>query len=285
MRLQPECFPCFMNQVIVTGRQAGATSEALRRALVKTLKILQKHYKKPVPLVAGRVYRALYELTGVKDPYYRAKRDSNKLAFDLIDSMKRKIKDWNFEKAARIAMAGNLIDFGTGGEPRVEEIYKFLEMPLAINHITALEEDLKNCGHLLYAADNAGEIVFDRFFIEFMLSKYPHLKITVAVRGGPIINDALLEDAIEAGLTSVNGVRVVSNGTSLPGLFVEKCSRSFRKIWEEADLVISKGQGNLEGLSERRDKKIYFLLKAKCEPIARFLGVKKGSLVCKCNLL
>jgi len=120
---------------------------------------------------------------------------------------------------------------------------------------------------IFYVADNAGEIVFDRLLIEEM----PLGKVTVAVKGSPIINDATREDAQAVGLTEL--VDVIDNGTDIPGTVLEACSDSFRARFEAADLIIAKGQGNYETLNECRRDGLFFLLKIKCEVIARDLGL------------
>ena len=125
-----------------------------------------------------------------------------------------------------------------------------------------------------FLKDNAGEIVFDRLLIE----RLPPGKVTVAVRGFPVINDATLADAEGAGIHEV--AEVIENGSDAPGTILDDCSESFRDRFDKADLVIAKGQGNYETLSEV-DKDIYFLLKAKCPVIARDIGCQEGAMILK----
>jgi len=125
---------------------------------------------------------------------------------------------------------------------------------------------------ILYLADNAGEIVFDRLLIE----RLPTEKVTVAVRGLPVINDATLIDAEYAGITEL--VEVIDNGSDAPGTILEDCSEAFLERFHAADLIISKGQGNYETLSQVH-KDIYFLLKVKCPVVARDVGCQMNSLV------
>ena len=132
--------------------------------------------------------------------------------------------------------------------------------------------DAANAQDILYLADNAGEIVFDRLLIE----QLPMQKITVVVKGFPIINDATMEDAVAAGLTEI--VSVIDNGSDAPGTILEICSDAFVSRFEQADLIITKGQGNYETLSDI-DKNIYFILKAKCPVIASDLGCPIGQMV------
>jgi hypothetical protein len=134
------------------------------------------------------------------------------------------------------------------------------------------ERTLKEAEEILYIADNAGEIIFDRLLIE----RLPIEKVTVAVKGSPVINDATMEDALLAGLPRI--VEVVDNGSDGPGTILETCSRAFIDCFDKADLVIAKGQGNYESLSEA-DKNIFFVLKAKCPVIARDLGCEVGEMI------
>ena len=121
-------------------------------------------------------------------------------------------------------------------------------------------------------ADNAGEIVFDRLLIE----QLPIDRVTVAVRGYPVINDATLDDAETAGLTDI--VDVISNGSDAPGTLLDDCSEAFRSRFEEADLIIAKGQGNYETLAQS-PRPIFFLLRVKCPVVARDLDYPVGSMV------
>ena len=131
---------------------------------------------------------------------------------------------------------------------------------------------VSRANNILYLGDNAGEIVFDRLLIE----QLPCEKITFVVKGGPILNDALMEDAQIVGLTDV--VDVIDNGSDAPGTILESCSEAFRLRFDESDLVIAKGQGNYETLSDV-DKNIFFLVTPKCSVLARHLGREIGSLV------
>ncbi|NQU08240.1 MAG: DUF89 family protein, partial [Candidatus Abyssubacteria bacterium] len=128
--------------------------------------------------------------------------------------------------------------------------------------------------HILYLADNAGEIVFDRLLLEAL----PVEKITVAVRGAPVINDATMEDAETAGIPQI--APVIANGSDAPGTLVEECSEEFRSCFNVADLIIAKGQGNYETLSDAR-KHIFFLLSVKCQLIAADISAPVGALVVK----
>lgn len=138
--------------------------------------------------------------------------------------------------------------------------------------LEAFKEAVSQAERILFLADNAGEIAFDRLLIELL----PTEKVTVAVKGKPVINDATLEDARMTGLTDL--VEVVDNGSDAPGTILASCSQAFRDRFEKAYLVIAKGQGNYESLSDS-DKDIFFILKVKCPVIAQGLHCAAGSMI------
>jgi damage-control phosphatase, subfamily I len=173
----------------------------------------------------------------------------------------------------RLAIAGNIIDFGilTVSENRVEEmVHSCLTCDIDKLAIGRLRQEAAKARRILYLCDNAGEIVFDTLLIE----QLPMQKVTAVVKGGPIINDALMEDARSVGLCDM--VEVIDNGSAAPGTLLDLCSSDFGRRFAEADLVISKGQGNFETL-EGTDKNIFFLFTVKCNVVSEFLKKPFGS--------
>ncbi len=154
---------------------------------------------------------------------------------------------------------------------------RVLDSPFAINHVERIRQRLAEARTVLYLGDNAGEIVFDKLFIE----TFHHPNIWYVVRGTPVINDATWRDADQVRMEEV--AQVIDNGYDAPSTLPEKCSPAFQQLYNEADLVISKGQGNLEGLIDASRRNIFFLLMLKCDVIADRLGVKKGGFVCAEN--
>jgi uncharacterized protein with ATP-grasp and redox domains len=178
------------------------------------------------------------------------------------------------ETALRLAIAGNVIDFGANPDVRLEEdIQETLQLEPTINDSRIFKEELKSAQNILYVGDNAGETVFDRILIETMARP-----ITYVVRERPIINDTTVGDAIKSGLDEV--ADLVSSGWDGPGVSLKHGSEAFLRHYDRANMIISKGQGNYETLSGEQ-KPIFFLLKAKCPVIARNLGVNKGDTVIK----
>ena len=185
-----------------------------------------------------------------------------------------KQSDDPFNTSLRIAIAGNIIDFGANDNFNIlVTIDKALNSEFAIDHSKQLKEAIENADSVLYLGDNAGEIVFDRLFIETI----NHPNLTYVVRGGPVINDATMEDAEYTGMTQA--ARVISNEYDAPSTIINKSGKDFQKCFTNADLIISKGQGNLEGLIPLNDSRIFFLLMVKCDVISEYMKVKKDSFI------
>ncbi|MDP3435612.1 MAG: ARMT1-like domain-containing protein, partial [Bacteroidales bacterium] len=182
----------------------------------------------------------------------------------------------SFDTALRLAIAGNIIDYGITDDIDLEAALAGVFINnFKIDDSLELKQDLLKAKKVLYLGDNCGEIVFDKLFIETIM----HPDLTYVVRGSAIINDAIMEDAIYIGMESAT--KVISNGYDAPSTILEQCSQEFVKAFDSADVIISKGQGNLDGLFGKTDKTIYFLLMVKCDVIADNLGVKKGDFVVK----
>ena len=206
-----------------------------------------------------RVYGEIARLSGNDDPFSVLKRKSNELALSLQDEIRNKIsaaKDPLYA-ALLFSIAGNIIDYGSQQEFDAHQaINECLSKTPAINHYEKLRDDITRAKSILYLGDNCGEIALDALVIERLSPQ-----VTFAVKEKPIINDALLADALDCGLDKI--CTVISNGTNCPGTPLQQCSHTFLDIFNKADLIISKGQGNFETSSEVR-KPIYFLLTVKC---------------------
>jgi uncharacterized protein with ATP-grasp and redox domains len=221
------------------------------------------------------IHRRLRELTGVKDPYRAAKARQNRLALRLLPELRAALKSASdpLGLAARLAIAGNIIDMGAVGDISLAGVRKAVRQAMTEpldGDFAGFKAAAKKAGSILYLADNAGEIVFDRLLIERLGPK----RVTVAVRGAPVLNDALMSDARAAGLDKI--VKVIDNGSDAPGTLLEETSEDFNRIFKRAEMVIAKGQGNYETLSEA-PRPVWFLFKAKCPMIAARAGVPLGA--------
>ena len=276
MRTDLECVPCIIKQCINTLNLTQCSSTIAKKAIRELLKNLEGiDYSLPPAYNSDIAYSVSRELTGVKDPYYKLKKEYNKLALEIYPKLKEivKLSSDRLYAGVRIAVEGNVIDLGINinkGSPLDFEkiIDNIKNIPLAIDDYTKFRKSLDKTTNILYISDNAGELVFDRIFIKELIKQ--HKNVVLSVKSGPIINDATREDVVEAGLDSL--VKVIETGNDKIGVNFEHASSEFLSEFRKADLIISKGQGNFETL-DSIDANIFFILKAKCEKIARVLGV------------
>ncbi len=232
------------------------------------------------PVAACILHRMVKKAANGIDLYEKEKAKYNHLMLGLEDEIRQKIQQSKhpFETAMRYALAGNIIDYGPpGGFNAMETLFDAASRIPAIDHSSILFEELQNADTVLYLGDNAGEIVLDKLFIETI----NHPNLFFATRGGHIINDITIDDARQTGITGV--ANVISNGYDAPSTILNRCSEDFLEIFDSADIVISKGQGNLEGLLDIKNKKIFFLLMVKCKVIADRIGVEEKNSVAFLN--
>ena len=280
MKTYFECVPCFIRQTLEAARLTTDDPTIHERALREILVAISQMDFKKSPVVMGRtIQHLIQQLTGVQDPYKPLKQQFNDMVLDLYPILKRRVNAATdrFEAAARLALAGNTIDFGSGQTIRTTDVMDSIESARSakiFGDISTLQKAVATAETIIYLGDNCGEIVFDRLFIEQLLSK----KVTYVVRAKPIINDVTMADATATGLTEI--VNVIDSGSDAPGTLLAECSKSFKKVLQSADLIIAKGQGNYETLSEI-DQQVFFMLKAKCPVVARDIGCAIGSYVIK----
>jgi len=267
-----DCIPCFIRQALDAGRMASDDPAVHEQMLRDVLRLTSEmRLSDSPPRMGQQIHRRLRDLTGNTDPYAAVKKQFNRMALKLLPELQARAaasKD-PFTTAVRLAITGNIIDFGPTGtiteQDALDAVEKALVEPF-YGDIHGFRAALEEADTILYLADNAGEIVFDRVLIEYL----PLDRITLAVRGVPVINDATAEDAEVAGLTEL--VEVIDNGSDAPGTLLEDCSAVFRERFYSADLIIAKGQGNFETLSDV-PAPIFFLFKAKCPVISGHAGV------------
>ncbi len=274
-----ECAPCFIRQALDAARMATDDETVHEQVVREALRLAAEFRFDQTPVHISRpIHAAVRNYSGCADPYREVKQQSNTFALGLYPEMNAVIDESAspFETAVRLAIAGNIIDFGVMNPADLDCVHETVEhalkAPLDIALVERMGQAVQEAHDILYLADNAGEIVFDRLLLERM----PLDKITVVVRGEPIINDATMDDARAVGLTEI--VNVIESGTTYAGTILETCSDTFRERFARSDLVIAKGQGNYEALNDA-DKPAFFLLKAKCAVVARHLHCAVGDIV------
>jgi uncharacterized protein with ATP-grasp and redox domains len=277
MKTYLDCYPCFLRQALEAARMAGAGERQQKAVLDSVLDVLgQIEPSSTPPEIGDQVHRIVRQEVSNSDPYRAAKKASTHQALALYPRLKSLLADANdpLKVGVRLSIAGNIIDLAVSREYDLwGTVERVLAQPFAINDGVALREALSGAGQVLYLADNAGETVFDRVLIEALA-----MPVIYAVKEGPILNDATREDALAAGVDRV--AEVTSTGSNAPGTILDRCSEEFRRLYDEAGLVIAKGQANYETLSEESTK-VFFLLQTKCPVIARDVGVPVGSIVLK----
>jgi uncharacterized protein with ATP-grasp and redox domains len=268
MRTYLDCYPCFLRQALDAARLAGANDDQQRAILDQVLELLRQIAPSSTPPEIGNeVHRLVRREVGNGDPYRTAKEASTRQALALYPRLKELVQeaDDGLDAAVRLSIAGNIIDLGPDQQYDLWGVAKrVLAQPFALDDRGAFWEALRTASPVLYLADNAGETVFDRVLIEAL-----DLPVVYATKGGPVLNDATVDDALAAGLD--RAADVVSTGSDAAGTILERCSGDFRQLYREAKMIVAKGQANYETLSEAGPR-TFFLLQAKCPVIARDSG-------------
>jgi len=271
-----DCIPCVFLQALNTSKRITADSKKLVDTQRHIMKLLPSLSLDTTPAeLSYYVLKEVYDLHSIKDPFKDDRKQSNELMLSLYDKMD-KIAEFSTDKkytALKIAAGCNIIDMGILKDFDVSGmITKVLEESFKVDDYKQMMEEVDRSKNILYLADNSGEIVGDKLFLSSLQRK----DITVAVKGKPILNDAVMADAKQVKLDEV--AKVISTGSGMLGTILSDCSEEFINLYNNADLVISKGQANFESL-EGVDKNIYFILTAKCALVASHLGVELNDAV------
>lgn len=280
MKIYLDCWPCFLRQALSAARRAGASPALQHDILLVTMAELRALSSEATPPEMGdRIHRLVRERTGSLDPYLKVKQEATAQALAMYPRLSAALCEAldPLETAARIAIAGNIIDYGAAESFDLEAtLERVLAEPLAIDGLPSLRRALQRVEAVLYLADNAGETVFDRILIEAL-----GVPVTYVVKAGPVLNDATRSDAIAAGIDQV-AAELVDTGCDAMGAPLQLCSAAFRRRFAAAGLIIAKGQANYETLSNVTAP-ICFLLQAKCGVIAEDIGVAPGSVIVKAS--
>lgn len=275
MQIYLDCYPCFLRQALHAARLAEGSLKDQHTVIQQTLKLLQSMPADATPpRIARDVHRLVRSIITAYDPYCAAKAHDTAAALELYPHLKELVAASTdpFDTALRLAIAGNIIDLGVTDDygSLWKTVERVLAAPFALDASDELREQIAKAPWILYLADNAGETVFDRVFIETM-----QIPVVYAVKGQPVLNDATEADALAAGIHS----EIIANGSDAPGTILDDCSPSFRERFFKAPVIIAKGQGNYESLSGI-EAPLFFLLQAKCPVIAADLGVEVRSIIC-----
>lgn len=276
MKLYLECFSCILDQTLRVARLASR-DPAIHEKIMKEVSLIlnEADLGENPPVLGGRVYKVVSDISGRSDPYKEVKDRYNSLCLGLYPELKKMVST-SFDPlrtAIKAAIAGNMIDFGTGKKFDLKkDIRALIKRPLRRSDYPRFRSEYKKAREILYIGDNTGEVVFDRILIEELIKK-KGTRVTYAVREEPVINDATMEDAIAVGMDKI--AKVISSGMKIPGTLPGEAKREFRSVFNHADMVISKGQGNFETLDDC-ERDIFFLFQTKCIQVTKYLRCGLG---------
>lgn len=275
--MKHECYFCITKTVEKLIEKHEPTPAIAEDFVFSVHQLIGESRERANPYLAADIHRLAKQKLNHSNLYQQEKQDANKLLLEQYDYWKRLVEQHSnpLYAAAKLAVIGNIIDYGAHsvGDDIIAQINALYQKDFAIDQTEELIAKIKKARRILYLGDNAGEIVFDKLFIEAM----NHPGVTYAVRNEPVINDVTFEDASQTGLDQI--CSIISNGYDAPSTLLEHCTDEFIEHYYKADLIISKGQGNFEGQYEKSRVDLYFLLIAKCKPMSELLGVNKGDMV------
>jgi uncharacterized protein with ATP-grasp and redox domains len=290
VKVESECASCLLSRAMAETYMA-TTNPALRfRCMKEILKLLNREFRPtatPAELGTKRD-RIIKELTSNSDPYSRSKKKSNEIAMKLLPSAKKFVESGStqqerFKKACLCAIVGNTMEFDIPGHTfTCASMHKNLReaaKDLFIDDVEAAYELAKKAQHVLFLSDNAGEIVFDTLLVEQL--KNMGLKVTYVVKGGAVLNDALMEDVDSSGMRQLAD-DVTTTGADAVGLMKKEVSPEFLKVYDAAELIFAKGMGYAETLTEYKLTKPHFLLfRTKCNPVANYFCAPREKSIAK----
>jgi len=277
MRINSGCDECIAKFLLKVAEDAS-DSAARKEELHRELKALHQSYfgKKCPPQLAGAIGDLFQRERGELDPFAEVKDRSTELGLELLPELREIVSGTEdpFAAAVRLAIAGNIIDYGATPDFDLAQardgIMEALRLPVDANAITLLKSRMDQAEKILYVLDNCGEAVLDRLLME------PYReKLLIGVRGRCAQNDVTRR---EARLSGLDFAPIVDTGDNSPGVVQERTSELFLRAMEEADLVIAKGQGNFESLEDNVTRPTFFLFRAKCPVIMRYIGAEKNSI-------
>ncbi len=276
--MHPRCLPCLLSRVQYEAELSTQDVELQKKAVLTSREILRKCLKKEVPAtyVSTKVHRVVYRILNDNDPYRKKKQQSNMAARKLLPLAREFVSEGDcFRRAVLVSIIGNSFDFGVLGyetdkEIAEESILKQFEHGLDVDDTSRMKALIKE---VVYLADNCGEILFDTLLFE-QIRKHGG-RVTLVVRGAPILNDVTMKEVKELGIHTMVD-RVLTTGSNAVGVCLKEAPHILVEALEKASLIISKGMANYESMSEYDFKPIAYLLRTKCESVAEALGLRKN---------
>lgn len=285
MKVDLECAHCLIERAVNQAKLATDDPETQMNVVTAITKLFgEKLNHNSVPSHIGTERDLLVQKITGRDPYESLKEESNTLALKLLPDLRSLVNEQNdlismFRKAALIAAAANAIEFDVSGRDfnldLLRDLINDVESDLAIDEVDEFYELSKDVDEVVYLMDNAGEIVLDMVLIEQIQNLGP--RVVAVVKGGPILNDATLVDAQAVGLDDCAD-RVVDTGAAAIGVNLNRNSESFKELLFSAKLIVAKGMGNYESMSEFDTSElcpVVHILRTKCWPVAHHIGIDR----------
>lgn len=288
MKMSPRCIYCLLSRVHFQSKLSTDDDDLINKTIHECLGVMNKYYDPEAvsASIATKIHRKCYEVLHDKDPYAVTKKLINQAALKVLPAAKQKIYDNSpddrelFKRAVLASVIANYFDFGIMGFNATESGFEAAFLKL-FEHGLDVDDTPKMFGLLqdvVYIADNCGEILFD--MLVFDVIKKLGGKITLVVRGGPILTDVTLEEVKEFEIDKKVD-RVMTTGSNSVGILIEEAPAELLKAMKDATLIISKGMANYETLSEHNFGPIGYMLLTKCECVAEDLGLEQGLVVAK----
>jgi uncharacterized protein with ATP-grasp and redox domains len=274
MKVSKDCYECLRRLAYQAAELAVKDEPVKARAIEESLKILRDGFSLDCVsiVIATRIHDVIKKITQTPDPYRQMKDKEIAVAREL--SRQIKVESGSFRSCLTFAALGNNIDFFRSLDLMKEEMKR--QVDFVIDDSEQFEAKLKDAKRVLYLADNAGEVFFDLPLLRWMRQL---ASVAYVVKGSPVQDDVTLEDVRLAGLEAELG-EIITTGTATPGIDFSQASAEFKREFEAADLIFAKGMGYYESLSELpAEGKVFYCLRAKCQPVADSLGVPLNSYV------
>ena len=293
LKVEVECASCILHRGYLQIIEATKDSSVQFKAMSSLTQLLAKEFKpSATPALLGtKRDRLVKKITGISDSYAQRKRMSNQKALEMLPEVEslilnEKSVESRFRKACLCSIVGNIMEFDIPGHTfnydDINGLIKNAENDLVIDEISKIFNLTKKAKKIMYLTDNAGEIVFDTLLVREL--KKSGAKVIVGVKGGPVLNDATMKDAKDVRMDEVAD-DVVTTGTDAVGLIPEECSKEFLALYNSSDMIVAKGMGHVETLTEFNLNSPHALLfRTKCNPVANFFKVKRDKNVAKLML-
>lgn len=284
MKTHLECIPCFIKQSLESARMTTDNEKIQTEVLKEVMKHLQNiSFTNSPPEISREVHQIIRKVTKSKDPYKKVKDQSNQTAKNQYLHLKKLMRESDdpLLMAIKLSIVGNVIDFGTMNRFNLDDmINNAINRDFDGNSYSEFKNTLEKSETILFLADNTGEIFFDKLLLEELKNRQK--KITYVVKANPIINDATIDDVYFAGINKLARIIEGDAGQKLssPGMILSYASKDFLELFESSDMIISKGQGNYEGLSDV-NRKVFFMLVVKCPLVAKDIKNEIGKLILK----